>query len=102
LGLGLQRAETSAVDIQSFSVLHCLNEQPAQAAGPDGSSERRETPAVDRFPRLTDALARTMTARDAQTQQHSQRVQRFALSLAREAGITDSVLREAIDGVVGE
>jgi len=98
LVLGLQRAETSVVDIQSFSVVHCLNEQPAQAAGPDGSTERRETPAVDRFPRLTDALARTMTARDAQTQQHSQRVQRFALSLAREAGITDSVMLEAIDG----
>ena len=39
-----------------------------------------------------------MAARDELTQQHSQRVQRYALALAREAGITDGLLLDAIDG----
>lgn len=38
-----------------------------------------------------------MAARDGLTQQHAQRVQRYALALAREAGITDGLLLEAID-----
>ena len=46
---------------------------------------------------MIDALARAMTARDGDTQQHSQRVQRYAGALAREAGITDYPTLEAID-----
>jgi putative nucleotidyltransferase with HDIG domain len=53
---------------------------------------------VDTLPRLTDALARAMTARDGSTQQHAQRVQRCALALAREAGINDCLMLEAISG----
>jgi putative nucleotidyltransferase with HDIG domain len=39
-----------------------------------------------------------MMARDGLTQQHAQRVQHSALALAREAGVTDCVLLDAIDG----
>jgi putative nucleotidyltransferase with HDIG domain len=39
-----------------------------------------------------------MTARDGLTQQHSQRVQLRALALAREAGITDDLELDAIEG----
>jgi putative nucleotidyltransferase with HDIG domain len=46
---------------------------------------------------LSDALVRAMVARDALTQQHSERVQRYALTLAHEAGITDGLLLDAID-----
>jgi len=46
---------------------------------------------------MIDALARAMTARDGDTHQHSQRVQRYAGALAREAGITDYPTLEAID-----
>jgi putative nucleotidyltransferase with HDIG domain len=38
-----------------------------------------------------------MTARDEATHEHSQRVQRFALALAAEAGIEDELLLEAIE-----
>jgi putative nucleotidyltransferase with HDIG domain len=85
------------VDIQSFNVIQCRNKQPAHATGPDGSNERLGAVA-ETFPRLSDALVRTMTARDGSTQQHSQRVQRCAVALAREAGITDCLMLEAIDG----
>lgn len=63
----------------------------------DGSGERRRAVA-DLFPRLSDALVRAMTARDGLTQQHAQRVQHCALALAREAGITDCLMLEAISG----
>ena len=46
---------------------------------------------------LSDALVRAMVARDPGTQQHSERVQRRAMLLAREAGITDRLL-VAIEG----
>jgi putative nucleotidyltransferase with HDIG domain len=48
--------------------------------------------------RLSDALARAMMSRDALTQQHAQRVQRYALMLAHEAGISDGTTLEAISG----
>jgi putative nucleotidyltransferase with HDIG domain len=38
-----------------------------------------------------------MTARDGPTQEHSQRVQRFAVTLAREAGVRDERLLSAIE-----
>src|SRR2546427_4864751 len=56
----------------------------------------RET-ALDLSLPMIDALARAMTARDGDTHQHSQRVQRYAGALAREAGITDYPTLEAID-----
>ncbi|MBZ5558934.1 MAG: HD domain-containing protein [Acidobacteriia bacterium] len=65
--------------------------------GRAGSRARRE-PVADTLSRLSEALARTMTARDGLTQQHSQRVQRWALALAHETGITDSAILEAIGG----
>src|SRR5213078_4281015 len=44
-----------------------------------------------------DALVRAMSARDGLTHEHAQRVQRFAVELARESGITDYPTLEAID-----
>src|SRR5262245_58340647 len=44
-----------------------------------------------------NALARVMTARDGLTQEHSLRVQRYAVALAREAGVRDERLLSAID-----
>jgi putative nucleotidyltransferase with HDIG domain len=44
------------------------------------------------------ALARAMTARDALTHQHSQRVRRYAAALAGEACIVSGEMLEAIDG----
>jgi putative nucleotidyltransferase with HDIG domain len=46
---------------------------------------------------MIEALARAMTARDGLTHQHAERVQGYALALAREAGITDYPMLEAID-----
>jgi len=43
------------------------------------------------------ALTRLMTSRDSLTQEHSLRVQRFAVALARQAGIRDERLLSAID-----
>jgi putative nucleotidyltransferase with HDIG domain len=43
------------------------------------------------------ALARVMTARDGPTHEHSLRVQRYAVALAREAGVRDERLLGAID-----
>lgn len=43
------------------------------------------------------ALARTMAARDALTQQHAQRVQHFAMALAEEIGIADDRMLQSID-----
>ena len=39
-----------------------------------------------------------MAARDGLTQQHAERVQRWALALARESGITDTLALDAISG----
>jgi putative nucleotidyltransferase with HDIG domain len=39
-----------------------------------------------------------MTTRDSLTQQHSQRVQQWALALAREVGVTDRLILDAIHG----
>jgi putative nucleotidyltransferase with HDIG domain len=47
---------------------------------------------------LSDALTRAMTTRDGLTQQHSERVQSWALALACEVGITDTVMLDAIHG----
>jgi putative nucleotidyltransferase with HDIG domain len=46
---------------------------------------------------VLNALARVMTARDGLTQEHSLRVQRSAVALAREAGVRDERLLGAID-----
>ena len=46
---------------------------------------------------MIEALARAMAARDQATHQHAQRVQRYAVALAREAGITDQPTLVAID-----
>jgi len=68
-----------------------------RAKGSDRFGERSE--AFDNArPSLSDALVGAMVARDALTQQHSDRVQRYAIALAREAGITDRLLLDAIDG----
>ena len=48
-------------------------------------------------PAMIEALARAMTARDEMTHEHAQRVQRFAVALADEAGIVDDRLLEAIE-----
>src|SRR5262245_28321573 len=45
---------------------------------------------------VVEAFTRAMAARDALTHEHSQRVQRFALALADEAGIEDERLLDAI------
>jgi len=45
---------------------------------------------------LSDALTRAMAARDGLTQQHSQRVQQWAVALAHEIGVTDSLMLDAI------
>ena len=47
--------------------------------------------------RMIEALARAMAARDGPTHEHAQRVQRYAVALGREAGITDHSMLEAID-----
>jgi putative nucleotidyltransferase with HDIG domain len=72
------------VGLQSFNVVSCRNDQREAAAST--------------FPRLIDALVRAMTARDGLTQQHAQRVQRCAVALAREVGITDALVLDAIEG----
>ena len=46
---------------------------------------------------MVAALARAMSAHDRLTYEHAQRVQRYALVLAREAGISDAPLLEAIN-----
>jgi putative nucleotidyltransferase with HDIG domain len=46
---------------------------------------------------MIEALARAMNARDELTHQHAQRVQRYAGALARETGISDHLMLEAID-----
>ena len=83
--------------IQSVSVVQSPNNESVRATGLDHSSNERETVA-DSFPRLSDALTRAMTSRDGLTQQHSLRVQHIAVALAREAGVTDCLTLEAIDG----
>jgi len=46
---------------------------------------------------MIEAFARAMTARDESTHEHAQRVRRFALALAEEAGIDDERMLEAIE-----
>jgi len=46
---------------------------------------------------MFEALARAMTARDGLTHQHAQRVQRYAVALARETGIGGSQMLGAIE-----
>ena len=46
---------------------------------------------------MIDVLARTMAGRDRSTHEHAQRVQQYAVALAREAGISDHPMLEAID-----
>src|SRR5439155_8158632 len=45
---------------------------------------------------MVEALSRALAARDGSTHEHSQRVQRYALALAREIGITDALATDAI------
>jgi putative nucleotidyltransferase with HDIG domain len=52
---------------------------------------------VDLSLTMIQALARAMTSRDGLTHEHAQRVQRYAVPLAREAGISDYPMLEAID-----
>jgi putative nucleotidyltransferase with HDIG domain len=85
------------VSIQFFSVASCHNNRSGPPTDVQTSVDQRDAVA-NRFPGLSDALARAMTARDGLTQQHARRVQRGALALAREAGITDGQMLEAIDG----
>ena len=47
--------------------------------------------------RTIGKLARAMAAHDRSTYEHAQRVQRYALALAREAGIGDAAQLETID-----
>ena len=47
---------------------------------------------------LSHALIRAMLTRDGQTQQHAERVQTCAMALAREAGVTDRAMLDAIEG----
>src|SRR5207244_9026434 len=54
-------------------------------------------PIVDLSAAMFDALVRAMSARDGLTHEHAQRVQRYAVALARESGITDYPTLEAID-----
>jgi putative nucleotidyltransferase with HDIG domain len=68
-----------------------------KSAGCEGCS-REVSPAADageQAPTL-DALGRTLEARDPDTHHHAQRVQRYAVALAREHAIQDSTMLEAI------
>src|SRR5438128_10854044 len=44
---------------------------------------------------MVEALSRALAARDGSTHEPSQRVQRYALALAREIGITDALTSDA-------
>ncbi len=57
--------------------------------------DRWET-TVDLSPTKIEVLARTMARRDRFVHEHAQRVQRYAVALAREAGINDDRTLEAI------
>jgi len=46
---------------------------------------------------IIESLTRAMTARDRLTHEHAQRVQRYAIALAREVAITDEHMLDAID-----
>ena len=46
---------------------------------------------------IIESLARAMTARDALTHEHAQRVQRYAIALALEVGVVDEHMLDAID-----
>jgi putative nucleotidyltransferase with HDIG domain len=56
-----------------------------------------DSPALDPSFATIQKLARAMDAHDRPTHEHAQRVQRYALALAREAGIGDDPLLRAID-----
>jgi putative nucleotidyltransferase with HDIG domain len=53
-------------------------------------------PRQDNANLMVEALSRALAARDGSTHEHSQRVQRYALALAREIGITDALTIDAI------
>ena len=53
-------------------------------------------PSQDNANLMVEALSRALAARDGSTHEHSQRVQRYALALAREIGITDALTSDAI------
>jgi putative nucleotidyltransferase with HDIG domain len=57
--------------------------------------DRWET-TVDLSPSTIEVLARTMAGRDRLVHEHAQRVQRYAVALAREAGISDGPTLKAI------
>jgi putative nucleotidyltransferase with HDIG domain len=71
--------------LESFYVIQCRNKKAA-------------LPSRQALDALSDALTRAMTVRDGLTQQHSERVRQLALALAREVGVTDSLMLDAIHG----
>jgi putative nucleotidyltransferase with HDIG domain len=79
--------------VLSSNVVIRLTEHQA-SKGPDAAEQRRETILSLR---AIEALARAMTARDPLTQQHSQRVQHYAVALAWEAGIHEDRMLEAME-----
>ena len=92
---GTQVALSPEVDLQSFSGIYCPKSVGTRATGQDGPSDRETT--ADLSLPLIKALARTMAGRDRSTHEHAQRVQRYAVALAREVGISDHPMLEAID-----
>lgn len=82
--------------LESLSVLISLNQGPP--TGQARSVGRRPRTTADLpLATLAQTLARGMAARDRSTHEHAQRVQRYAVALAREAGISDDPMLEAID-----
>jgi putative nucleotidyltransferase with HDIG domain len=72
-----------------------LTEAPFNVGTRVSANESWET-TVDLSPARIDVLARTMARRDRFVHEHAQRVQRYAVALAREAGINDEPMLEAI------
>ena len=81
--------EDGAVTLESSYIPTCLNLRPTLVRGAESAGERREA-TVDLPHAMIDALARAMAARDQATHEHAQRVQRYAVALAHEAGIGDA------------
>jgi putative nucleotidyltransferase with HDIG domain len=66
------------------------------ATGAENASDRHD-PTADVPVRTIEALARAMTARDASTHQHAQRVQQYAVALALETCPGDIPMLRAIE-----
>jgi putative nucleotidyltransferase with HDIG domain len=65
-------------------------------AGARTSADERWEATVDLSPTKIGVLARTMAGRDRLVHEHAQRVQRYAVDLAREVGINDDPTLEVI------